>query len=314
MVKNVRAQIKDLIRDLKRVMKGGNGDAYGTYSCITADEIECSIPEWRSNFKITSDKMLTKIITRKDIYKKELENAQFMDEVFKNDSANLLFPIEAGSLPVDEKIRAILQNCKNKEQIHRGEQAFDKNATIIYILKIENGGESLEKLNDTGELQSYSDKDLFNIMDDITNGVKHLHSKNISHGDINPLNITIRNDNGHPKAYIIDFGESIKNTRDFLTDVRNTIDCIKLIASHIKNDTIRDNIRRISPVSTFDRLINTLNELNADEDPEARFRELLARGIPFADNPTSPPGSPVRDVGMSSQKNTPKKRRLEMTP
>jgi len=306
----MKTQIKQLIKDLKKVMKGGSargGNAHGTYSCITSESIQCSTPEWRSNFKQASVGMLTKIITRKDIYEKELENAQFMDEIFRDDSANLLFPIEACSFPVDDTIRNILQNCKNREEIHRGEQAFDKNANTVYILKIENGGETLEELNKNGALQRYTDKELFDIMDDITASVKHLHSKNISHGDINPLNITIRNNNGHPRAFIIDFGESVKNTRDFLSDARNTIDSIKLIASHIKNDSIRENIRRISPVSTFDKLINTLNELNED-DNEAGFQELLARGPQLVGEPSSPPGSPVR--GMQLFNSTPKRLRM----
>jgi serine/threonine protein kinase len=145
-------------------------------------------------------------------------------------------------------------------------------------------------------------------MDDITSSIRLLHSKNISHGDINPLNITIHNHNGRHRAFIIDFGETKKNTRDFFTDAENTINCIKIIGRYIKNDSIRENIQRISIKSTFDKLINTLNELNEDDDPEAGLRELLARGAPLVGEPSSPPGSPVRSMQLFNS--TPKRLRM----
>jgi len=322
MVKNIRIQIKDLIKNLKKVMKGGN-DAYGSTSLIIEDEIPCEY-EWTSQFYNPKMKMLTKIITEKTIYDKELENAKYIDERIGN-KENLLFPMKACSgISVDENLRKILQRYNHKD-VKKGVE-FDKNATTIYILQIENGGESLEKLNENGQLRTFNDNELISIIDDIVGGIKHLHSKAMPHGDISPENITIRRDIDRPRAYIIDLGEANnKATYDskVLFDAKNAINCVHLIAQNLSgNNPMKNGLTNIRETLNIEALIGELTKLHqstkSDEEIEREFRERFGPGMVNYDDQGTPPSSPVPGVGMSSPKSTPKsspkRRRLEMTP
>jgi serine/threonine protein kinase len=296
MVQRVRIQIKQLIKDLKKIMKGG-GDAYGTASLIVDDKIPCDY-EWSSRFYNSQMKMLTKIITDKAIYDKELENAKYIDERI-GDKENLLFPMTAcGGIPVNTNIREILQRYR---QVDVTKESFNKNAEIIYILQIENGGESLEKLNSSGELATYNDNHLISIIDDIIGGIKHLHSKNMPHGDISPVNITIRKDTDRPRAYIIDLGEAnskSKNDSKVLSDAKNAINCVHLIAQNLKTDNpMKVGLSQIRESLSIEALVGKLTELyrstQTDEDIERAFNERFNQGAAQEDSGT-PPGSPER--------------------
>ena len=295
MVQHIRTQIKQLIKDLKKIMKGG-GDAYGTASLIVDDKISCDY-EWTSRFFNPQMKMLTKIITDKTIYDKELENAKYIDEQI-GDKENLLFPMTAcGGIPVDIKIREILQRYK---QMDVTKESFNKNAEVVYILQIENGGESLEKINASGELATYNDNHLISIIDDIIGGIKYLHSKNMPHGDISPVNITIRKDTDRPRAYIIDLGEAnskSKNNSKVLSDAKNAINCVHLIAQNLKTDNpMKVGLSQIRESLSIEALVGKLTELyrstQTDEDIERAFNERFNQGAQ-ADEGT-PPGSPDR--------------------
>lgn len=290
-------------------LKGGN---FGNYSCISMTPIQCDSKNsiWKSKYLNSSIQLITKIITREDIFEKELAVAQYIDSRLAAKS-QLLYALETCTLPSsDEHVAAVLQNCKNKGEMHNGKLTFDKNATTVYLLQIEHGGITLDNF-----IQSYdgtkTDDELYIIIHDILNNISELHSLNIAHNDINnPANITLKEVDSGLKAFLIDFGEAKLNasTLEKKKDIEDSFEIIKSISNLMQNTSFKNSIRRLKLQDTIDSLIRNLSQFYdefqgismSQADLEANLARLV-QGQQVINNGT-PVGTPQRTPVSSPEK------------
>jgi len=84
-------------------------------------------------------------------------------------------------------------------------EIFETQKQLALVMELVTGGELFFKIVDRG---SYSEKDAANIVRQIVNGVKYLHSLGIAHRDLKPENLLCSGDADNMKIKIADFGLS----------------------------------------------------------------------------------------------------------
>ena len=283
--------------------KGGNGD----YSCISMESIHCETNEWKSKYLNNSIPLITKIITRKDIFDRELAIAKYIDNNFTYDS-KLLYALQACILPSsDKRIQSILEKCTNVGKMHKGRDmetaqlTFDKNAETVYLLQIEHGGITLENFMNSYEIGSIDDDILYNIIKDILNIINDLHIKNIAHKDIKKhSNITLKDINGTYKVGIIDFGEAKLHatTADKMTDIEDSLEIIKNISGKMQNNEFKRKLTNLKIKDLISTLIYNFTKIydefkGVEMTEDEKVAELGRRAAEFAqENPYM--GSPER--------------------
>lgn len=283
--------------------KGGNGD----YSCISMEPIHCETNEWKSKYLNDSIPLITKIITRKDIFDRELAIAKYIDNNFIYDS-KLLYALEACILPSsDKRIQSILEKCTNVGKMHKGKDmetaqlTFDRNATTAYLFQIEHGGVTLENFMNSYEIGDLDDDILYNIIKDILNIINELHSKNIAHKDIKKhSNITLKEINGRYKVGIIDFGEATLDATllDKKVDIEDSLEIIQNIAGKMQNTEFKRKLTNLKIKDIISTLIYNLTKAydqfkGVEMTEEEKLAELARRAEEFAhENPYM--GSPEK--------------------
>ena len=94
-------------------------------------------------------------------------------------------------------------NSPDKNDIVKVYSAFEENHTVYYVMEYIPGVTLAKKVKDVGKLNV---RDAVLIMDQLCDAVSYIHSKRMTHYDLKPQNIIIRESNGRP--VIIDFGLS----------------------------------------------------------------------------------------------------------
>jgi len=84
-------------------------------------------------------------------------------------------------------------------------EIFETGKQITLVMELVNGGELFFKIVDRG---CYSEKDASNIVRQIINGVKYLHSLGIAHRDLKPENLLCSGESDNMEIKIADFGLS----------------------------------------------------------------------------------------------------------
>jgi serine/threonine protein kinase len=304
-------------------LKGGN---HGNYSCISMTPIQCDSKDiiWKSKYLNDSMQLITKIITRKDIFEKELAIAQYIDNNLAYDST-LLYALEACSLPSsDERVIAVLQNCKNEGEMHKGKDmkgqdmdaaqlTFDKTASTVYLFQIEYGGITLDNFIKTYTSGSVSDDILYDIIKQILNIINDLHSYNIVYADLNNHNnITLKPIDDTYKVSIIDFGEARLNANpiDKKKDIEDSLEIIQFIASLMQESTFKNKLKNFKIESRIDTLITNLTNFYdqykgttmTDAELEANLARLIQGQQVVTGTPTSTPTGTPQGTPVSAEK------------
>lgn len=94
-------------------------------------------------------------------------------------------------------------NKLNNPDIVKVYSAFEENHTAYYVMEYIEGITLAKKIESKGKLNPH---DAIHIMDQLCAAVDYIHSLNMTHYDLKPQNIMIRENNGKP--VIIDFGLS----------------------------------------------------------------------------------------------------------
>ena len=310
-------------------LKGGN---HGNYSCISMEPIVCDSKDsiWKSKYLNSSIQLISKIITRRDIFEKELAIAQYIDNKLRYDST-LLYALEACSLPSsDERVAAVLQNCKNEGEMHKGKNmkgkdmevaqlTFDKTASTVYLFQIEYGGITLDNFLKSYTIGSLSDDDLYDIIKQILNIINNLHSYNIVYADLNNHgNITLKQVDDKYKVGIIDFGEARLNatTLDKKKDIEDCLEIIRFIASLMQERSFKSKLNSFDIEDRIDTLIGNLTEFYdkykgatmTQEELEANLARLVqGQQVVIGTPPGTPVGTPA-GTPQGSPQSTPLKR------
>jgi tRNA A-37 threonylcarbamoyl transferase component Bud32 len=266
----------------KKTMKGGTGTiiAQGTFSVVTADNIECK-PEWsaENSIKILNNKndVVYKILTDYGKYAKELDAAQTIDNKFKG-NYNFIYPIQGCKItPVPDNIRNLL----NKHTVPKknGEPEFNKSAETVYVLTQPNAGESLEHFKETIN----DDQNVIDMIYTLVDNIEELHLKKLTHYDISLLNITIKKVNNKYELFIIDFGEMIQfNGVNQKYDIEGAVDCIKILCTFftdkkigtVLNKNISKQIPNITKLKEFiDEIIGSRKRKRETQeiDPDSGY-------------------------------------------
>lgn len=94
-------------------------------------------------------------------------------------------------------------NSPDKNDIVKVYSAFEENHTAYYVMEYIPGTTLAKKVESVGKMNV---KEAVIIMDQLCDAVSYIHSKRMTHYDLKPQNIIIRESNGRP--VIIDFGLS----------------------------------------------------------------------------------------------------------
>ncbi|XP_053377246.1 serine/threonine-protein kinase Nek5-like isoform X2 [Mercenaria mercenaria] len=96
----------------------------------------------------------------------------------------------------------VLQTCRH-ENLVQFVESFSKDNYLYIVMELCNGGNLRKRIN---ENEGLKERECINILEQICNGLKYLHDKNIAHRDVKTTNILLQKQNGELVVKIGDFG------------------------------------------------------------------------------------------------------------
>ncbi|GAB68230.1 serine/threonine-protein kinase Nek1 [Plasmodium cynomolgi strain B] len=151
----------------------------------------------------------------------------------------------------------IMQKLENCENIVQVVDFIKQNDSLSLIIEFCSQGDlythiSRRKMNN----EMYTESEIFNIFNQILNGLNSIHKNGITHGDLKSTNIFIKDD----KIKIGDFGISQKGSN-------NNLGTLNFLNKNYKNYIVKDisNIYSDKLVNIISKLLslNTLERLEA---------------------------------------------------
>ncbi len=217
------------------------GGAAGTKSIILDGNVLQnyninSETSWSSTFiPIEGTQIVSKIISNKTNYVKELQNAKLAEKIDPI-QRYLLYPYAVYEITLPEN-HPLRNNIKEEKNKHTMQIDVNPNSQIFYVFLIVYGGKTLSQLS-----ENISFENAKRMIGDLVYGLSYLHDSRFSHGDMHQFNI-VYSLTPSPRLYIIDFGltKSESTQLDRQKDVENLPELIKFILSNLK-DNDKNNI------------------------------------------------------------------------
>jgi len=220
--------------------------------------------------------MVTKVLVSRAHFEQEKENVrELIENSIDVKNTRLIYPtsfIEV-AIKADHDSNAYLSACL--QSLKSTLKHVKSNS--IYLLQMKNGGKSLASLasDTTFSTKPFTFDEAVSILKQILEGIQILHKKNFAHGDLHDNNITIstttdRSGNRQLNAYIIDFGENMKD-KNMQRDIRMFITVILSKVQSLCDDEAK---AKITIIGSYIRSNSIMNKIIMDFLPKVSANEV----------------------------------------
>lgn len=222
--------------------KGGTSQRFidaGTTSALLDGDLASSHyphakPTWKLKFKLPEGaRIVTKVMTDKSLFEKEIETARILSNV-DPEQMYCLYPFAAYEVPADKDVIIGAKAFKHLEK-----QKLSIDAQEMYLLIMQYGGESIDKMKANGI--RLTDEQAKRIIADLMYGLSSIHNLGHVHRDVHIHNAVMTYN--PPRAYWIDFGmlhKSSQKANDVALDADGLVSIIRTVLSMTDPDRLRD--------------------------------------------------------------------------